>query len=146
MPGLTAALNNAQRSLSTFSQALETVQTNIANAATPGYARQRAALAPVIYPDGSGTGVELTRVESLRSSLLDLQVLAAHQAEGRLGELSTFFQTTEPVFRLNSSGGIDSALDAFFSSAAQLSANPGNLTQRSTLLDAADSAAGSWKD
>jgi len=145
MPGLTAALNNAQRSLSTFSQALETVQTNIANAATPGYGRQRAALAPVIFPDGSGTGVELTRVESMRSSLLDLQVLAARQAEGRLGELSTFFQTTEPVFRLNSGGGIDSALDAFFSSAAQLSANPGDLTQRSSLLNAADSAAGAFR-
>jgi len=145
MAGLSAALNNAQRSLSTFSQALETVQTNIANAATPAYARQRAALAPVIFPDGTGTGVELTRIESLRSSLLDLQVLAAHQAEGRLGTLSTFFQTTEPVFRLNSNGGIDSALDAFFSAAAQLSANPGDITQRSNLLSAADGAAGAFR-
>lgn len=145
MSGLSAALNNAQRSLSAFSQALETVQTNIANAATPGYARQRATLAPVIFPDGTGTGVELTRVESMRSSLLDLQVLAARQAEGRLGELSVFFQNTEPVFRLNSAGGIDSALDGFFSAAAQLSASPGDLTQRSNLLHAADSLAGTFR-
>jgi flagellar hook-associated protein 1 FlgK len=145
MSGLSAALNNAQRSLATFSQALDTVQTNIANAATPGYARQRAALAPIIFPDGTGTGVELARVESLRNNLLDLQVLAARQAAGRLGELSTFFQTTEPVFRLNSNGGIDSALDAFFSAAAQLSANPGDLTQRSNLLSAADGAAGAFR-
>lgn len=145
MPGLSAALNNAQRSLATFSQALETVQTNIANAATPGYARQRATLAPIVYPDGVGTGVELARVESMRNRLLDLQVLAARQAEGRLGELATFFQTTEPVFRLNSNGGIDSALDAFFSAAAQLSANPGDFTQRSQFLNAADSAAGAFR-
>jgi flagellar hook-associated protein FlgK len=85
MSGLTSAFYNAQRSLETFSQALDTVQTNIANAATPGYARQRPALAPVIFPDGSGTGVELTRVESLRSNLLDLQVLAAHQVEADWG-------------------------------------------------------------
>ena len=145
MSGLTAAFNNAQRSLGTFSEALNTVQTNIANATTPGYARQRPVLAPVIFPDGTGAGVELTRVESLRSNLLDLQVLAAHQAEGRLEELSTFFQTTEPVFRLNSDGGIDGALDAFFSAAAELSANPGDLTQRSSLLGAADGAAGAFR-
>ncbi len=145
MPGLSAALNNAQRSLATFSQALETVQTNIANAATPGYARQRAMLAPIVHPDGVGTGVELARVESMRNRLLDLQVLTARQAEGRLGELATFFQTTEPVFRLNSNGGIDSVLDAFFSAAAQLSANPGDFTQRSQLLNAADSAAGAFR-
>ncbi|MDA0205064.1 MAG: flagellar hook-associated protein FlgK [Acidobacteria bacterium] len=145
MSGLTAAFNNAQRSLGTYSDALNTIQTNIANANTPGYARQRPVLAPVIFPDGTGTGVELTRVESLRSNVLDLQVLAAHQVEGRLGELATFFQTTEPVFRLNSNGGIDSALDAFFSSAAELSANPGDLTQRSSLLGAADGVAGAFR-
>lgn len=145
MSGLSAALNNAQRSLNAFSQALETVQTNIANAATPGYARQRAALAPIVYPDGSGTGVELARVESLRNGLLDLQVLAARQAEGRISELATFFQTTEPVFRLNSNGGIDSALEAFFSAASELSANPDDFTQRSNLINAADSAAGAFR-
>jgi flagellar hook-associated protein 1 FlgK len=36
-------------------------------------------------------------------------------------------------------------LDAFFSAAAQLSANPGDLTQRSNLLNTADSAAGAFR-
>lgn len=145
MSGLSSAINNAQRSLSSFSQALDTIQTNIANSATPGYARQRTALAPVIFPDGTGTGVEVLRIESLRSNLLDLQVLAARHSEGRLSALSTFFQTTEPVFRLNSAGGIDQTLDAFFSAAAQVAANPGDITQRSALLGAADSVAGAFR-
>lgn len=145
MSGLSAALSNAQRSLSTFAGALDVVQTNIANAATPGYARQRASLAPVILPGGMGTGVELARVVSLRNNLLDLQVLSAHQNEGRLSELSTFFQATELVFRLNNNGGIDRALDDFFSAAALVSATPGDITQRSSFLQAADGAAGSFR-
>lgn len=144
MPGLSAALSNAQRSLGAFSSALDTVQTNIANAATPGYARQRASLAPVIFPDGTGTGVELARVESLRNKLLDLQVLSARQNEGRLSELATFFSSTESIFRINSSGGIDQALDGFFSAAALVSATPGDITTRGTFLRAAEGVAGAF--
>ncbi len=143
MPGLGGALSAAQRSLSSFSEALALVQTNIANAATPGYARQRASLAPIIVPGGAAqTGVEVTSIESLRSELLDLQVLSAKQAEGRLSELSQFFNLVEPVFRLDGRGGVDQALESFFTAAAGLSANPGDLNLRGQLISSADQTAG----
>ena len=145
MSGLGGALSSAQRSLSSFSEALALVQTNIANAATPGYARQRASLAPIIVPGGAQTGVEITNIESLRSELLDLQVLAAKQAEGRLGELGQFFNLVEPVFRLDGLGGVDQALDSFFTAAAELSVNPGDLNLRGGLIAAADQTAAAFR-
>ena len=61
MGGLVSALGAAQRSLSTISRGLAVVQENIANAATPGYARQRVDLAPIVIPGSGISSVFLTR-------------------------------------------------------------------------------------
>ncbi len=146
MSGLGGALSSAQRSLASFGEALALVQTNISNAATPGYARQRASLAPIITPNGATqTGVEIADIESLRSELFDRQVLAAKQAQGRLAALSDFFATVEPTFRLDGRGGVDQALDAFFTAAAGLATNPNDLNLRSQLISSADQTAGAFR-
>ena len=80
MGNLSAAIGSATRSLSSFSEALSVIQNNIANAATPGYARQRVSLSPVVTPSGLSRGVEVNQVQGLRDRLLDFQVLLGRQS------------------------------------------------------------------
>ena len=97
---ITSAISAAQRSLGAFSRSLAVIQDNIANAATPGYARQRVALAPTFVPGGATSqGVEVARVETLRSGLLDLQVSLARQRQAQLEKSNEFFAELEPSSR-----------------------------------------------
>ena len=122
------------------------IQNNIANAATPGYARQRAALAPVVLPGGGAPrGVELQGVQSLRDNLLEFQVFSSRQTLAQISQEVRFFDLVEPNFRLDSAGGIDSAVDSFFASAAELSINPTDPNLRASLLSSAGAAAGSFR-
>ncbi len=107
MGGISSAIGAAQRSLGTFSQALNVIQNNIANAATPGYARQRASLASVSLPRGGPPqGVELQRVQTLRDDLLEFQAFSAKQAQSQLQEKVGFFRLIEPNFRLDGAGSV----------------------------------------
>lgn len=145
MNSLSAAMNAAQRSLSAFSRSLDVVQNNIANAATPGYARQRVVLSPITLPGGSSTGVEVSRVQAMRDALLDYQALAARQQESGLETLNQFYNAVEPVFRLDAPGGIDVSLDGFFTAIADLSVNPQDANLRSAVLASADAVAGAFR-
>lgn len=139
MGGLVSALGAAQRSLSTFSRGLSVIQENIANAATPGYARQRVELAPIIIPgSGQPSGVEVQQVRSLRDGLLDLQAYSAHQRQSQLETTVELYSRVEPLFRLDGQGSVGDAADALFGAAAQLSTNAADLNLRQAFLDAAD--------
>lgn len=138
---ITSAISAAQRSLGTFSRSLAVIQDNIANAATPGYARQRVSLAPIVIPGGAAAqGVELTGIETLRSNLLDLQVLLSNQRQAQLEKTNELFAQLEPSFRLDG-GGVNDALDKFFAAAAGLSVNPADSNLRRVLRDSADAFA-----
>ena len=135
---ITSAINSAQRSLGTFSRSLAVIQENIANAATPGYARQRVALAPVAVPgNAAAQGVEVQGVESMRSNLLDLQVALGRQQQAQLERTTQMFAQLEPSFRLDG-GGLNDALDGFFAAAGRLSVNPGDTNLRRVFRDSAE--------
>lgn len=135
---ITSAISAAQRSLGTFSRSLAVIQDNIANAATAGYARQRVALAPVVVPgQAAAQGVELQRVETLRSNLLDLQVSLSRQQQAQLEKSNEMFAQLEPSFRLDG-GGLNDALDGFFAAAGRLSVNPSDPNLRRVFRDSAD--------
>ncbi len=143
MGGLIGALGAAQRSLSTFSRGLAVVSENIANASTPGYARQRVELAPVVIPGSNQpSGAEITQVRALRDSLLEFQVLSSQQRQSQLETSVQFFSRVEPIFRLDGDGSISDAIDGFFGAAAALSVNPGDPNLRQAFSAAAGGVAG----
>ena len=146
MAGISSAISSAQRSLATFSQALNVIQNNIGNAATPGYARQRASLAPRILPQGGAPqGVELQRVQTLRDDLLEFQVLAANQTRSQLQEQVGFFRLIEPNFPLDGEGGVGGSIDGFFAAVSALSVNPKDFSSRASVKGAADGLASSFR-
>ena len=88
MSGLSGSLSIALSALSVSEQALATTSNNVANANTPGYARERADLAagdPVVYGSFTyGTGVVMQKIESLRDPILEIQLNQETQQQSKL--------------------------------------------------------------
>ncbi len=137
MANLGSALGSATRSLAAFSEALAVIQNNIANAPTPGYARQRVSLAPIVSPRGRSMGVEVTQVQSLRDRLLDFQVLLGRQSASFFQKKAEVYQQIEPVFNLTGEASLTAGIDKFFGALSALSVSPGDFNLRREVLDAA---------
>ena len=122
MGNLTGILGAATRTLSSYSQALAVIQDNIANVATPGYARQRVSLAPILVPfSGQYLGVEVSSIQSLRDNLLEAQIQIAGQTKSFYGKSVLIIETLEPIFRLSGSNSLGESIDSFFAAASALS-------------------------
>ena len=137
MANLGSALGSATRSLAAFSEALAVIQNNIANATTPGYARQRVSLAPLVSPRGKSMGIEVTQVQSLRDRLLDFQVLLGRQSASLFQKKSEVYQQIEPVFKLTGEASLTGGIDKFFGALSALSVSPGDFNLRREVLGAA---------
>lgn len=144
---LSGILGSATRSLSSFSEALGVIQNNIANAATPGYARQRVNLAPIITPQSTshGLGVEVRQVQSLRDQLLESQVLFTNQSRSFFQKTTQLISQIEPTFGLVGDNSLGESIDNFFGSVAALSVAPEDFTLRRGVIRSADSLAGTFR-
>ena len=124
---------------------------NLANANTPGYRRQVTDLAestPVPVGDVQiGTGVTVTGVEQLKSSLIDTAVNAnSSDTSNTTAQLTTLTQIQSVFGQVGNS--IQTNLDNFFSQVQQLAARPqrprpepGGCGQASTLANNLNTAA-----
>jgi len=151
MGGINSAIHSSRQSLSAYSAALAVVQENIANASTVGYARQRVSLASIVVP-GAATpqGVEIQRVEALRSELLDKQVVLGTQRLAGVEKKAEFFSLIEPTFRIDGDSALSDSIDGFFAAAQALSVSPADLNLRRAFQSAgsrfAASARSSYQD
>src|ERR1700742_2066942 len=143
--GLTASLNISLQSMLVEQGAIETTSNNIANANTPGYARQRpdiAELSPIqIGSLTFGSGVQLQSVTSLRDSVLDLRVNQETQTQGALTSFLAGGTQIQQLFNQAGGSGLQSQLTAFFNSLSALAANPSDVNTREGVLTAAQSLA-----
>jgi len=150
MGSLSASLNIALQSMLAEQGAIETTSNNIANANTPGYSRQRPDLeeTPPVNLGGLtlGTGVEMSKVESLRDSVLDLRVNQETQQQGQLNSFISGGQQIQVLFNETSGTGLQSPLTAFFTSLSGLSTNPSDLTTRQNVITAAQNLASSFTE
>ncbi len=148
MGGLTGSLHTSIRSLRSFDEALAVVQNNIFNIATPGYARQRVTLAPVIVPRESaqvGLGVEVAAINELRDRFLDFQVLDSRQASALFEKEVQILQRIEPSFPLTGEDSIGARIDDLFASFARLSTNASDFNLRADVLRSAGQLAAAFR-
>lgn len=140
MGSLYTALNIAIGSLEAQQAGLETTTNNLANMNTPGYSRQRPVLQeadPLIQGRlAFGNGVNLTRIESLRDSLLNVQIAGEMQQQARSQSFVDTMNQVQPLFPMDSSG-IGNAISTFFQSLNGLAANPSDSSLRQNVLAAA---------
>lgn len=85
MSGLFGSLSISLSGLAVSQQEMETSSNNVANANTTGYSREvadTAAGAPIVV-DGisTGTGVVLSKIESLRDPILEIQLNQATEQQ-----------------------------------------------------------------
>jgi flagellar hook-associated protein 1 FlgK len=134
--GIASTFHIAAQALRNHQAAIQTTGHNLANVATPGFARQRVELVSqqpsfeggVFLGQGSAVGgVQRIVDRFLESELLGLNrsigfTEAEHQA-------LTAIQEAFPV-----SGGIDAALSAFFGALSDLANNPAGLAERVSVI------------
>ena len=144
MSGLYGSLSIALSALLTSQQALETTSNNVANVNTPGFSRQRPVLVPgdpvTLGSLSIGTGVVLEKIQSLRDSILEIQLHQETQRQSKLNTSLAALQQMQTMFS-SADSGIGAAISNFFNSLQQLSPDPSNLSLRQGVLTAAGTMA-----
>ncbi|HZN95328.1 MAG TPA: flagellar hook-associated protein FlgK [Myxococcales bacterium] len=134
MADLLSILSFSGTSLGAQRGALQTASHNLANAATPGYARQRATLTAAVPGErhGSATlgrGATLSAVTQVRDRFVESQLpagLSSHARSGAESEALAAVSALDPT----SEQGLAAALGGFYSGLRAMAQNPGSLPLR----------------
>ena len=146
--GLTASLLIGQSALAASQAALQVTGNNLANAATPGYHRQRVDQTPLpgqYYGSksflGNGVGIQDIR------RLLDPAVQSRLQDSISQEQFLSIGQSVlSGIESLTSGTDLNGQLNTFFNSFSELANNPANPTTRASVVEQGASLAASIKD
>lgn len=137
MTTLGGILNTARGAIAAHQTAITVTSHNIANAETPGYTRQRAALTanvPVGLPIGQvGTGVTASRIERIRDPLLDTVYRREAGNESAFAARRDVLQQVEGIFAEPGESGLSSSIDAFWAAWDDLANLPNSATARGSV-------------
>jgi flagellar hook-associated protein FlgK len=137
--------------LTAAQKALDIIGNNIANAATDGYHRQRVEFSPAYSsqqgPTLIGGGVDVKEIRRVIDTLLEQEIFRQQSALGQVSQESGTLQTIENAFGDFSSedGGLNAAIDKFFNSLQDLSANPADGIRQNQIVSDASSMANQFK-
>jgi flagellar hook-associated protein 1 FlgK len=141
MSNINATLSMAQRALLTSQAQLSITGENIANVNTPGYARRRGLLVPgpaIATSEGIfGSGVMMKDVFSMRDTFIERQLRRAMGDSGRYEQSSRQLEMVEGVLGELGETGIAAALDRFWNSWHDLSADPTSRGAKAVVQEAA---------
>lgn len=139
--GIASTLNLASQALKAQQAAIQTTGHNVANAATPGYSRQRVALRTTTpaFENGIylGRGVNADNVRSVVDHFAEAQLLDIQSHLGSLSAENKAIGAIEEIFP--AAGGIDTALSGFFNTLTELTTNPGGAAERTAVIGKANS-------
>jgi flagellar hook-associated protein 1 len=138
--GIVGTVSVAAQALKAQQAAIQTISHNVANGATPGYARQRVVLRTEepLFESGLllGRGVNATVVRSVIDHFAEGQLLDVHSDLGFGVAEQRALVAIEEVFP--TSGGIDAALGDFFASLSDLATNPSGVAERAAVIGKAN--------
>lgn len=135
------SLHIARRALLSQQTVLTTIGHNLANAATPGYTRQRAELEPA----APQLGVDVATIRRIRDRFLDFSLLTEQQALGRAEGQDGLLQRLQGIFNESAGTGLASALDQLFQGFQDLSVSPTDQALRATVKDYGERLAQSFQ-
>ena len=149
MSGLTGTMWIALNALQAQQVGMQTTANNVANLNTPGYSRE----VPVLeeadpFVQGTlvfGGGVKVNGIQSLRDSLLDLQISDETQQQGNAQAYVYAMNQVQTLFP-DDTTGIGQQMSAFFQSLNNLSTDPSDPTLRQGVLTAAQNMATSFNN
>jgi flagellar hook-associated protein 1 FlgK len=144
---LFASMNAARSALEAVERGLSATQNNVANASTPGFAKQRVAFEAMAF-DGRGGlagGVTTGGLESSRSEYADrevrrqLSLLGA--AEGRAEHVSRI----ENAFDVTGTSGVPAALDKLYQSFSAWGVETSDISSRQAVIQSASELAAAFR-
>ncbi len=137
---LFASIRASAGTLSAFERALEVTQENVANASTPGFARQTISLRALPFDPVEGLmgGVEATAVLSSRSDFAEAQVRREVSLLGYSEAKAQALAGSELVLDATGEAGIPAALDGLLQSFSAWSVASTSLSDRQAVLDSAE--------
>ena len=145
---MSGLLSTGSSALLAFQHALSTVGNNVANAATPGYSRQRveleSRLGQTLGAGHVGAGVNVARLQRLADGLVFARQVDSSGELGRLQQLSSLSTRVDGLMS-DSATGLGAPWSAFFAAAEGVASEPTSATARSQLLAAGEQLAGRWR-
>lgn len=133
---------NAGASLSVYRAQVATASHNIANANTPGYARQEAVPTETIPGEEVGVNGYLGRGVTLEAVVQKRDTFVENQINVALGNSANSSAQADALSTITAldpkgNGGITDALGTFYSALRDLNQNPGDLGLRQAVVDSA---------
>jgi len=150
MSGIYQILNTAKEGLLAAQVAMEVTGSNVTNANTPGYVRQRAVLAAKspgeVAENAVQSGVEVTTIERLYNRFVEFQMVEQSSQVGEAGIRKETLDRIETIFNETDGGGLNELMNRFWQAWEDLSANPTGQVERTALAYAADNLAGMFRE
>ena len=142
------SLQTALRAMNAMQRSIQVSSNNIANAATPGYSRQKTLLVtgePYSVAGSNryatfgqvGTGVIAEKIQRFRSGFLDAQIRTENLAFKGWETRRDLLQQIEVIFNEPSETGLNSNINAFWSSWQTLADSPNSIAARSHVAETA---------
>ena len=137
---INSTLSIAAQALKAQQLAIQTTGHNLANAATPGFSRQRVDLVSA-FPSFEGgvflgQGVDVAGVQRVIDKFVEAELLSLNSSVGYADAQSQALGSVQDA--LPTSGGIDAALSAFFNALSDVANNPGGTAERVSLVGKAN--------
>ncbi len=129
---LLGTLDLARRALNAQQTAVQVAGHNLANAATPGYSRERVDL--VTSPNRGG--VDVGSITRLRDRFLDFSLLSEQQTLGKNQAQEDVLQRLQAVFNAQPGEGLSADVNQLFQGFQQLSVSPTDQAVRVAVADA----------
>lgn len=139
MGSLLASLLSTAGALRAYDRSLGVIQNNVANADTPGFARQRLTITARRFDvnQGQAGGVDTGQLISYRDAYAERNVWRQTHTLGRYSQQTTDLAQVEAFFKISKDAGVAGALSKFFSSVSSWSINPNDPVARQVVLDRA---------
>jgi len=147
MSNLLASLLSSAGTLEAYGQVLETAQNNVANANTPGYAKQRMDLYALPFdPSGGATGgVRAGKLETARNEYAEAAVWQQKTATGYQEQLVNSLTPLQSRFDITGNQGLPYALNKLFQSFSAWATTPNSEATKQTVLNQAQALAESFR-
>jgi flagellar hook-associated protein 1 FlgK len=146
MSNLLSSLIISTGSMRAFDRALATIQNNVSNSTTPGFAKQRQSLTAMMFEPtlGYSGGVVAGKLLNYRSEYAERSVRREQQTLGRAAQQAESLADIEPLFEVSDEAGVTGALTRLFQSFSVLSVSPNSISARQGVLDRAQELASAF--
>jgi flagellar hook-associated protein 1 len=143
MGSLFGSLLATTGAMQVYQRGLNTVQNNILNANTAGYAKQKQIVDPLRFDPANGVigGIAAGEIQNFRDRFSERAVWTQSSTNGRFSAESEILGRVEPLLEVGEGAGIPGAVNRFFDSVQQWTLAPNDIPSRRVVVDRASDMA-----